>query len=194
MPCSSSALPLFIILILRVQSISLNHARSFSLLPFDLPEIDGSAVDICRIFSDSKPNTATTTAATTLTTTTLTTRKVVATTKKPAIQSPPRKPNTKHTDSPIRPLPAPAGSVTDSHSNPINSLLYLLLASSKQHAAGSLPGFNSLISQPIRGLPHRGYSTSSESDEFAAALLKRIGRREEKRWKMSSSEDSSDES
>ncbi|XP_041821475.1 uncharacterized protein LOC121626838 isoform X3 [Chelmon rostratus] len=188
MPCRSAALSLFFILFLRVRSISLNH------------EIDGSAVDPCRFFSDPKSTTATaatttaTTTTTTATTTTLVTRKqVVVTTKKPTVQSPPRKPDTKHTRTPIRPQPAPAGPITDSHSNSINSLLYYLLANSRQHAAGPLPGFNSFISQPIGGPPHRGYSTS-ESDELAATLLKRVGRREEKRWETGSSEDSSDES
>ncbi|XP_041821474.1 endochitinase A-like isoform X2 [Chelmon rostratus] len=153
-----------------------------------------------RFFSDPKSTTATaatttaTTTTTTATTTTLVTRKqVVVTTKKPTVQSPPRKPDTKHTRTPIRPQPAPAGPITDSHSNSINSLLYYLLANSRQHAAGPLPGFNSFISQPIGGPPHRGYSTS-ESDELAATLLKRVGRREEKRWETGSSEDSSDES
>nr|XP_046236162.1 protein let-653-like [Scatophagus argus] len=187
----------FLVLLLRVQSLDLTHARSFSSpLPFELPEIDGSPVDTCRIFFVPSPDTTTTTTATATTATTTTTaaptttttraitnKLLEATTKKPAVQSQQKNPETKNTGTPIRPQPAPTRPITDSHSN----LLYYLLANSRRR--GSLPGFNSFVSQPMGGQPQGGGSTS-ESDE----LVKRVGRKDEKRWKVGSSEDSSDES
>ncbi len=115
-------------------------------------------------------------------------QQVVVTTTKQSVQSASSKPETRNTAAPIRPLPAPAGRIT-------NSLLYYLLANSRRHAAGFLPGINSFISQPKGGLPHRGQS-SSDSDELAATLLRGVRRKEEIRWKIGSlsSEDSSDES
>ncbi|XP_044040408.1 lysine-rich arabinogalactan protein 19-like [Siniperca chuatsi] len=150
MSCRSTALSVFFLLF-GVQSIDLTHALPLSSLPgFDLPEIDGSAVDICRIFPDATtapPTTTTTTTTTTapITTTTtapITTRKqVVTTTKKPAIQSPPRKPEIKKAGTPIRPQPAPAGPITDGLSNPAARLLYYLLANSRGHTRLLSHGF-----------------------------------------------------
>ncbi|KAK9525058.1 hypothetical protein VZT92_017401 [Zoarces viviparus] len=183
MSCRSTALSVLFLLFLRVQSIHLTHARSVSSLPgFELPEIDGSPVDTCRMFFITTPAPATTTTETT----TPITKKVITTTKKPA---PPRKPETKNTGTPIRPRPAPVGPIT-------NSLFYYLLANGRGHAAGSLPGFTRFISPPMGRQPHKGYGVTSDSDESDAAPLKRAGRTNEKRRKIDSlsSEDSSDES
>ncbi|XP_037615150.1 uncharacterized protein DDB_G0290587-like [Sebastes umbrosus] len=197
MSCRFAALSVFLLL------FHLAHARSVS-FPSDveLPEIDGSAVDTCRFFFDPTPDyttttpisttttttpitttttttpipTTTTTTPITTTTTTITKKQVVATTttttKKPAVQSPPRKPETKNTGTPVRPQPN------------IDSLLYYLMANSRGHW------------EPMGGLPHRGYDTSSESDESAETPLNRAGRTDKNRWKIGSfsSEDSSDES
>ncbi|XP_034412842.1 cyclin-dependent kinase inhibitor 1C-like isoform X2 [Cyclopterus lumpus] len=215
MSCRSTApaVSFLLFLFLRVQSVHSTHARSVSSLSgFEPPEIDGYPVDICRIFVVPTPTPApvptpapapvpapvpvpvpvpaTTTPTTTTETTTPTTKKLVATTKKPAAQTPRRKPETKNTGTPIRPQPAPVRPITD-------SLLHYLLANGR----GRLPGFNSFISQPMGGRPHKGYSLTSDSDESdsdesGAALVKRGGRTAENRWKISSfsSEDSSDES
>lgn len=111
----------------------------------------------------------------------------MATTKKPAVNLPPKKPETKDTRTPIRPQPAPSRPIINSHSNPAASLLYHLLTNSRGHAAGPLPGFNSFLSHGGHGV------SSSDSDEVLASPLKRTVRN---RWNIGlfSSEDSSDES
>ncbi|KAF3837527.1 hypothetical protein F7725_004991, partial [Dissostichus mawsoni] len=121
---------------------------------FEFPEIDGSAVDTCR--------------------------QVVATTEKPAVQSKPRKPDTRNPGTPIRKQPAaPAKPM-------YHSLLFHLLTNSR----------GSFISQPMGRLPPRGYGSSSDSSESRETLVKRAGRtnRNQRRRGSSSSEDSSDES
>ena len=120
----------------------------------------------------------------------------MVTTKKPVVQSPPRKPETKNTGTPIRKLPVPGGPITNTLNNPAANILYYLLVNSRRHAAGSLPGLNSFISKPIGGLPLGGDSSTSHSDELGATLLKRAGRTYGNRWKIGSfsSEDSSEES
>lgn len=84
---------------------------------------------------------------------------MVATTKKP------------NTVAPIKPQPAPAGPITNSHSNSAVSFLHYLLTN------------------------NRGYS-SSDSDESAPTMFKSVRRTYSNRWKIGlfSSDDSSDES
>ncbi|KAK2899644.1 hypothetical protein Q8A73_012773 [Channa argus] len=114
----------FLLFLLRVQTIDLSHARSLSpLSDFDLPEIDGSAVeDTCTIFSTGE------------------------TENKPPLLTPmpPRKPPTKDTGTPIEPQPAPPGPIDNSQSELAARLLtYLYLPYLR----------NYLFSKPIAGLP-----------------------------------------
>ncbi|XP_030285801.1 probable serine/threonine-protein kinase nek3 [Sparus aurata] len=145
--CRWTAPSVFIVLFLRVQSIDSSLAPDNSLETFDLPEIDGSAVDCCRIFPLPTPQTTTTATPTTTpttTTTTPTTRKVTTTTK-PATRPPPK----------------------IDHAS-INILLQYLLANSRRHTGGSLPR---VISQPRR------VQSSSESNEAARRRHRIVGRR-----------------
>nr|XP_040038728.1 endochitinase A-like isoform X2 [Gasterosteus aculeatus aculeatus] len=183
-------------------------ARFVSSFDLELPEIDGFPVDTCKILFNTPttttpttttetttPTTTTETTTTTPTTTTETTTttprtmELVVTTKKPAVQEPPKEPETKNTRTPIRPRPAPAGPMTD-------SLLDYLLANGRGRAAGPVPGFGGFDSQPMGGLPHGGYGATSDSDESGASAEKRAGRPDGNRRDSgsSSSEDSSDES
>ncbi|XP_008289063.1 eukaryotic translation initiation factor 4 gamma-like [Stegastes partitus] len=156
--------------LLRLQSGASSDAwPASSLSGFEFPEIDGSAVDTCRIYivSDATmTSTSTTTTTTTTTTTPVTRKQVVETTKKPAVQPPPKKPEPKDTGAPIRTQP-----ITNHH---IVSLLHRLLANSRAHGAGV---------QPIGRQPRRGQAMSSDSDESVAT--RKVG---------SASSDSSDES
>ncbi|XP_077962207.1 uncharacterized protein LOC120822847 isoform X2 [Gasterosteus aculeatus] len=137
----------------------------------------------------TETTTTTPTTTTETTTTTPRTMELVVTTKKPAVQEPPKEPETKNTGTPIRPRPAPAGPMTD-------SLLDYLLANGRGRAAGPVPGFGGFDSQPMGGLPHGGYGATSDSDESGASAEKRAGRPDGNRRDSgsSSSEDSSDES
>ncbi|CAJ1085728.1 high affinity immunoglobulin gamma Fc receptor I-like [Xyrichtys novacula] len=144
-------------------------------IDFDVPEIDGSAVDACGILSSPSPDThaITTASSTTTTKTTPLTEKVATTAKKTTVKSPPRKP--------VRPQPQSARPTRPP--NPSISLLLYLLTNNRRHAVGS---------PPRRGQLHRGQS-SSESDE-QRPNVPRAGRAKRNRRKMGlfSSEDSSD--
>ncbi|KAM7366590.1 hypothetical protein PAMP_016021 [Pampus punctatissimus] len=186
MPCKLTALFVCFFLLLRVRSIDLILTQSFpSLSDFDLPEIDGSAVDdICRTFTVPTPEPITTTTTTTSTTSPIT-RKVVTTTKKPAARTTLKKPQRQSPGTPIRKQPAPGQPIT----NPAARLLYHLLVNSRGKA-----GLNSFMSLPIGGLPLGGDSTSSQSDELMATLLRRSGRTNRNRWRIGVfSSDSSDD-
>ncbi|XP_040887683.1 uncharacterized protein DDB_G0290685-like isoform X2 [Toxotes jaculatrix] len=157
MSCRWTALCVsFLLFLLRVQGIELVHARSLSALPdFELPEVDGSAVDdTCRIFPDPTPDpTPDLTTTSTTSTTTATTRPPI--TRKVTVKS------TKDTGAPIRPQPAPSGPITNS--NPAAILLYYLLTNGRGRAAGSLPGFNSKGTRGKVG-SRRGAGSSSSED------------------------------
>ncbi|KAL3050994.1 hypothetical protein OYC64_001299 [Pagothenia borchgrevinki] len=176
-----------LLLFLRVHSSYLTPDPYDSFPGFEFPEIDGSPVDPCRVILLTTPAPETTAITnkpiirtTTRTTKPITQKQVVATTKKPAVQSQPRKPDTRNPGTPIRKQPAaPAKPIT-------HSLLFHLLTNSR----------GSFISQPMGRLPPRGYGSSSDSSESRETLVKRAGRTNRNQWRTgsSSSEDSSDES
>ncbi|XP_022047316.2 uncharacterized protein LOC110949514 [Acanthochromis polyacanthus] len=166
--------------VLRAQSIDSSDAwPASSLSGFELPEIDGSAVDnTCRIYIINDATTTSTTSTTTTSTTTtstmtspITKKQVVETTKKSVIETAAKKPEPKDNREPIRIQPAAGGPIIDHR---VVSLLHRLLASSRGQGAGL---------QPIGRQPRGGQAASSDSDESVAA------------WKTgSASSDSSDES
>ncbi|KAG7496515.1 hypothetical protein JOB18_020570 [Solea senegalensis] len=138
--------------------VALTHARSVFTGPeFEIPEIDGSAVDdICGIFSgrspDHAPDPAPVPAAITTTTMKAATPPPPPVTRKPPLKKPP----------PIRPQPAAAQPITNSHSNSAARLLHYLLTNSRGHTGAR---FSSFVSRPIRGQRHGGRSVGSSSEE-----------------------------
>ncbi|KAK2863292.1 hypothetical protein Q5P01_002825 [Channa striata] len=176
MSCRLTALSAFFLLfLLRAQTFDLTHAPPpSSLSDFDLPEIDGSAVeDTCAIFSTiESENTP------------------PPITPPPANPTPPRTPPTKDTATPIRPKPAPPGPITHSQSDLAARLLTYLLANSRGHGAHS---WNNYLSKPRAGVPHHHYGMTSDSDESAPTWLRNTN---SNRWRkgLFPLDDSSDES
>ncbi|XP_029986041.1 cell wall protein DAN4-like isoform X2 [Sphaeramia orbicularis] len=175
MSCRFSALfVLFLWFGITVQNTSPAHIQSMSSVSgFDLPEVDGSAVeDTCRFFflptpTAAAPDTTTTTTVTPPTTTTTvtpptTTTTVVAAPPKVVVQSPQR-----------RPAPNNSGAA---------KILQYFLSS---RVGGA-------VRAPTGG---RSQSSSQSHEIGAVTALRRGGRMDRTRWRGASisSEDSSDE-
>ncbi|KAK5612834.1 hypothetical protein CRENBAI_005873 [Crenichthys baileyi] len=144
-----SALTIFLLCFSSVQSNNWIQAQSYpSLLVFELPEIDGSAVDdTCKIF-----NPGPTSSTTKPTTRPITREQVVISTKKQVVQLSPRKPVPKV---PVRTWPTDGGPISNHNTNQVLRLFHSFLASIGGRLAGS---------QPKEGL-----NVMSSSDESVAA-------------------------
>ncbi|MEQ2304936.1 hypothetical protein AMECASPLE_032333 [Ameca splendens] len=147
--CLSALTIIFLLCFSSVQSNNWIQALSHpSLLGFELPEIDGSAVDnTCKIFNPDP-----TSSTTKPTSRPITREQVVISTKKQVVQSSPRKPVPKE---PVRTWPTDGRPISNHNTIQVLRLLHSFLANSRGRLAGS---------QPTEGL-----NVMSSSDESVAA-------------------------